>query len=197
MLDALFAVATWKVALASLIVIVVSTVVVDRLSPKEVIIKHLGPDYVSTDNPYRTEKKLWYSTARVSGMLGKYGDEDYAAHQRFILLHDLLYPLCYGIAGTYLLAFLCHWLTGPARLFALLPAATMLLDYGENFTMLGVVAHSRRYQQTPLTLLEVSRAFTIAKQVALLLSLLVLLIALIAFVASLLRPRPAGREAGG
>ena len=193
MLDALFAVVTWKVALAALAVIVVSTLVLGRYNPKDEIRARLGAAYVSTDNPYKTEKSLWYSTARVTAMLKLYEADDYRAHQKFILIHDLIYPLCYGIAGVYLLTFLSPWREGPARLLVLLPLVTMLLDYVENFTMLAVLAHFRKYQQTPPTLLEVSRAFTFAKHLALLLSLAALVIFSAAFVFSLFRTKPAAR----
>lgn len=193
MLDALFAVATWKVALAALAVIAVSTLVIGRYSPKEEIRGRLGTAYVSTDNPYKTEKTLWYDTARVTAMLGRYGADDYRAHQKFILIYDLIYPLCYGIAGVYLLAFLSPWHEGPARLLVLLPLVTMFLDYVENFTMLAVLSHARTHQRTPLALLEVSRAFTFAKHVTLFLSLAALVVFSAAFVFSLFRAQPGAR----
>jgi hypothetical protein len=190
MLDALFAVATWKVALAALAVIVVSTLVLGMRNPKDEIRGRLGAAYVATDNPYKTEKSLWYTTSRVTEMLKLYVEDDYRAHQKFILLYDLIYPLCYGIAGVYLLTFLSPWRQGPARLLVLLPLVMMALDYVENFTMLAVLAHFRRYQQTPLTLLEVSRAFTFAKHMVLFLSLAALIVFFAAFAFSFFRTKP-------
>lgn len=193
MLDALFAVATWKIALAAFVVFLLSSVALDRLSPKNAIRDDLKEHYVATDNPTKTEGSLRYSTSRVTEMLRRYDPErgHFEAHQRFILLYDLIYPLCYGLGGVYVLAFLCPWRTGWARWLVLLPLAAMLFDYVENFTMLAVITHFRQHQQAPLALLEVSRAFTVAKQLVLILLLGVLAVFLAGFVVSRFRARPA------
>jgi hypothetical protein len=191
MLDKVFAAATGKVALVALAVLLVSTYAIKNFSPKTGIAEALGKDYISTDNPPETEHALWYDTARVTNMLGRYKLEHYSAHERFILGHDLVYPLCYAIPLALLLAYLCPWRGGRARLLVLLPPAVMALDYVENFTMLAFLKNFRANPQTPLALLEVSRAFTFAKLCLLMLTFAVLLFFLIAFVASRFRARPA------
>ena len=193
MLDKVFAAATGKVALVAFAVLLVSTYAIKNFSPKEGIAEALGTDYVSTDNPPETEHALWYDTARVTNMLGKYKPEHYSAHESFILGHDLVYPLCYAIPGALLLAYFCPWRGGRARRLVLLPPAVLALDYVENFTMLAFLYRFRASQQTSLTLLEVSRAFTFAKLCLLLLWFAVMAFFVVAFAASRLRARPAAR----
>jgi hypothetical protein len=193
MLDKVFAAATGKVILVAFAVLLVSTYAIKNFSPKESIVEALGTDYISTDNPPETEHTLWYDTARVTNMLGKYKPEHYSAHESFILGHDLVYPLCYSIPGVLLLAYFCPWRSGGARRLVLLPLCVMALDYGENFTMLAFLYRFRASQQTSLTLLEISRVFTFAKLCLLLLSFAVMAFFVVAFIVSRLRARSATR----
>ena len=193
MLDKVFAAATGRVALIALAILLASTYAIKNFSPKEGIAEALGKDYVSTDNPPETEQSLWYGTARVTNMLGRYKPEHYGAHESFILGHDLVYPLCYATSGLLLLAYFCPWRVGRRRLLVLLPLAVMALDYVENFTMLAFLGRFRASQQTPLTLLEISRAFTVAKLCLLLLTFAVAAFFVVAFAVSRLRARTAAR----
>lgn len=190
MLDAIFAAATGKVVLIASVVFVLSSVALDRLNPKNGIRDDLREHYVATDNPTKTEGSLSYSTARVTQMLGRYEPKHYEAHESFILLYDLVYPLCYGIAGALLLAYLCPWRGGGARWLVLLPPAAMAFDYVENFTMLAFLRRFRANPDAPLALLEVSRAFTVAKQCLLILTLAALALFLFGSVVSRFRTRP-------
>ncbi|HKG15537.1 MAG TPA: hypothetical protein VKB12_19605 [Pyrinomonadaceae bacterium] len=195
MLDFIFAAATWKAALAALAVLLVSSYVIGKYNPKDEIERGLKGAYVSTDNPYKTEHTLWYDTARVTSMLGMYDEPEhypklYDAHRRFILRHDLVYPLCYGITGVILLAFFYPWRGGP-RWLVLLPLAAMAFDYAENFTMLAFLGRFRANPQTTLTLLELSRVFTFAKLCLLMLSFALFAFLFVAFVVTHLRARTA------
>jgi hypothetical protein len=169
MFDSLFAFATGKVVLVALAVLFISSFVLNYVNPKNRIKDDLGDDYVATDSTFR------YDTAKVIKMLGRYSPDDYEAHESFILRYDLIYPLCYGIPSLLLLAYFCPWRGGGPRWLVLLPLATMAFDYAENFTMLVFLRRFRANPQTPLTLLEVSRAFTNAKLCAIVLSFILLL----------------------
>lgn len=194
MLDFVFAHATRKAALAALAVLLVSTYVIRNHSPKDDISRALKGDYVSTDNPPDTEHTLWYDSARVTGMLKRYNEPAhypalYEAHERFILRHDLVYPLCYAIPCVFLLAYLYPRRGGP-RWLVLVPPAVMLFDYAENFTMLAFIRAFRANPQTPLKLLELSRAFTLTKLLLLMASFGLLALFLIMTVAARFRARP-------
>ena len=188
MLDSIFAAATGKVVIAAFAVFALSTLALD-LSPKNTISEDLQGHYVSTDNPPQTEGTLWYDTTRVVAMLKRYEPAHYAAHERFILRHDLVYPLCYSIPLVLILAYFCPRRGGRPRRLALLPMVVMAFDYAENFTMLAFLRRFRANPQTPLTLLEVSRVFTFVKLCLLLLSFAALAFFLTAFVASRFRSR--------
>lgn len=198
MLDKLFTFATWYVALASLLVLVVAMVLLTLSNPKQAIEKGLNRDYVATDSPFQTEGFHWYGydTARVVNMLTKYnGDPDhfYGLHERFILRHDLVFPVCYGLAFLFMLAYLQGQVGGVPRWVALvLPLAAVTFDYAENFTMLAFLRAFRRNPQAPLTLLEFSRAFTVAKWAAVMLTLIALGVLLVACIVSRFRTGPAG-----
>lgn len=195
MLDSVFVAATWKAALAAIVVLLASSYVLDKYSPKNEIQAALKDAYVSTDNPYKTECTLWYDTSRVTNMLRLYNEPKnypalYDAHRKFILRHDLVYPLCYAIPGIILFAFLYPWRGGP-RWLVLVPLAAMAFDYAENFTMLAFLGRFRANPETPLTLLELSRVFTLAKNCLILLSLTLLAVLLVASVINLVRARTA------
>ncbi|HVF66725.1 MAG TPA: hypothetical protein VM914_03625 [Pyrinomonadaceae bacterium] len=195
MLDPIFDASTWKVALAALAALLASTYFIGKYNPKDEIQAALKGAYVSTDNPYKTERTLWYDTGRVTDMLRLYNEPEhypalYDAHRKFILRHDLLYPLCYGIPGVILLAFLYPWGGGP-RWLVLVPLAAMVFDYAENFTMLAFLGRFRANPQTPLALLELSRVFTFAKNCLILLSLALLVVFLVGSVINLFRARTA------
>lgn len=191
MLDKIFAAATGRVALVALAVLLVSSYAIKNFSPKSDLAAELGAAYVSTDNPPETEGALWYDDARLSGMLGLYEPRHYDAHERFILLWDLLYPPLYAIPFVLLLAYLYPRRGGGPRPLVLLPLAVLAFDYCENFTMLALLRLFRASRQTPTALLELSRAFTVAK-LLLLLTLFALLAGFfVAFVVGRLRARTA------
>lgn len=185
MLDTLFANVTGKVALVALAVLLASTYVIRNYSPKRSIEDHLKDDYIATDSTFL------YDTGRVTKMLKRYEAADYEAHESFILRWDLVYPLCYGLSSILILAYFCPWRGGWARWLVLLPLVTMAFDYTENFTMLAFLRSFRLNQQTPLTLLEVSRVFTAAKILMIFISFAVLIIFVVGFVAAHLRARTA------
>lgn len=192
MLDKIFAAATGRVALVALAVLLVSSYAIKNFSPKGDLARDLGAAYVSTDNPPETEGALWYDAARLSDMLRLYEPRHYDAHERFILLWDLLYPPLYAIPLILLLAYLYPWRGGGGpRPLVLLPLAVLAFDYCENFTMLALLRLFRASRQTPPALLELSRACTVAK-LLLLLTLFALLAGFfVAFVVGRLRARTA------
>ena len=170
MLDAIFNAATGRVTLVAFILFVLSTVALDRLNPKNLIRKELKDDYVATDSTFL------YDTAKVTKMLARYEPRHYEAHESFILRYDLVYPLCYSIPSVLLLAFFYPWGGAGPRWLVLLPLAAMVFDYAENFTMLAFLRRFRADPQTQLKLLDVSRAFTVAKLSLLVLSLAILIL---------------------
>jgi hypothetical protein len=192
MLDRLFAAANWRAALIALVVLFASSYLLGKYSPKNVIAQDLKGAYISTDNPYQTERTLWYDTARVTAMLGKYNEPEhlpklYDEHEKFILRYDLVYPPCYAIPCVLLLAFFYPWNGGP-RWLVLLPLAAAVFDYAENFSMLFFIRGFRETpERPPLGLLELSRACTFAKLSLLLGSVAFLL--LFVFVGAHLRRR--------
>lgn len=190
MLDSIFATANGKVVIVAFAVLALSTLALD-LSPKNTIREDLKGAYVSTDNPPQTECALIYDTTRATAMLKSYEPVHYAAHERFILRHDLFYPLCYAIPLVLMLAYSCPWRGGWPRRLVLLPLAVMAFDYAENFTMLAFLRRFRANPQTPLALLELSRAFTVAKLLLLLAVFALLAGFFVAFVVRRLRARAA------
>lgn len=191
MLDKIFAAATGRVALVALAVLLASSYALKTFSPKNDLVRDLGPAYVSTDNPPETEGTLWYGAARLAGMFGLYEPRHYDAHERFILRWDLVYPLLYAIPLVLLLAYLFPWRGGGPRRLVLLPLAVMVFDYCENFTMLALLRSFRANARTPAALLELSRACTVAKLLLFLTVFLLLAGFFVAFVVGRLRARAA------
>ena len=191
--DRIFAAATGKVALAAFAVLLASSYVIKTFNPKNTIAADLGPAYVSTDNPPETEGALWYDPARVADMLRLYEPRHYDAHESFILRWDLVFPPFYAIPLALLLAYFYPWRRGGGALrrLALLPAAVLAFDYCENFTMLAFLRLFRANPQTPLTLLELSRASTVAKLLLLLAVFALLAFFVCASVVGRFRARPA------
>jgi hypothetical protein len=177
MLDKIFSLANGRAALAAFAVLFVSSVVLALINPKNEIQKDLGCDYVATDSTFL------YKIGRVKKMFERYDEPQFnrrhfAAHRRFILVHDLVYPLCYAIPSVILLAYFFPVLFpgrgGALRLMVLLPILAMLFDYAENFTMLNYLANYKQDSATPAGMLEVSRLLTAAKLSTLYLTLLIL-----------------------
>ena len=176
MVKAIFAAAGGRVTLIAFALLVASTLTLYFVNPKNEIKKGLGCDYVATDSTFL------YETGAVTKMLGKYQQrpEYYAAHESFIRVYDFVYPPFYAIPCALVLAYFFPVLFpgrgGWLRWLVLLPLAAMAFDYAENFTMLSFIRSFRDDPQTPLTLLEVSRAFTNAKLLLLLACDLILLV---------------------
>jgi hypothetical protein len=172
MLDTLFDAASGRVALVAFAVLFVATLVISFVNPKNKIRKDLKCDYVATDSTFL------YKIEDVTKMLGQYKPEHYEAHESFILVYDLVYPLCYAIPSVLILAYFFPALfpgsRGWTRLLVLLPLAAMFFDYAENFTMLAFLRNYRENPATPLKLLELSRLFTVVKLSLLLVSMLIL-----------------------
>jgi len=173
MLEAIFNAANGRVALAAFAVFFVATVALNFINPKNKIRKDLKCDYIATDSTFL------YDVDDVKKMLGQYKPEHYEAHESFILVYDLIYPLCYGIPSMLILAYFFPVLFpgkgGSLRLLVLLPVVAMLCDYAENFTMLAFLRSFRENPKTTLGLLYLSRTFTATKLSLILLSLIILL----------------------
>ena len=174
MVRALFAAADGRVTLVAFALLVAATLALYLSNPKNEIQRDLGDDYVATDSTFR------YETAAVTKMLGRYRPEHYRAHESFIRVYDFVYPPFYAIPCALLLAYFFPVLFpgrgGRLRWLVLLPLAAMAFDYAENFTMLSFLRSYRDDPLTPLTTLEVSRAFTNVKLLLLLVSDLILLV---------------------
>jgi len=174
MVKAIFAAATGRVTLIAFALLVVSTLTLSFVNPKNGIRDDLGGDYVATDSTFM------YETADVTKMLAKYRPEHYRAHESFIRVYDFVFPPLYAIPCALVLAYFFPVLFpgrgGWLRWLVLLPPAAMVFDYAENFTMLSFLQSYRDNPQTPLNVLEVSRAFTDAKLLLLLASDLLLLV---------------------
>ena len=168
MLDAIFAAASCRVALAAFIFLVLSSMAIGRHNPKNRIREDLKGDYVATDSTFL------YDTDKVTRMLARYEPRHYEAHERFILRDDLVYPILYSVTTILILAFFYPWGSAGPRWLVLLPLAAAVFDYAENFTMLAFLRRFRADPQTSLALLKVSRVFTVAKLSVLLLSLVLL-----------------------
>lgn len=183
MLDAIFTAATGKVTIIAFAVLVVATIALAIVNPKHKIREDLKSDYVSTDSDIK------FRIDDIKDMLKLYDKkperyedgtkpEHYKAHESFILVYDLIYPLCYAIPGVLLLAhfFPVTWRGGSLRLLVLLPLLAMIFDYAENFTMLFFLRRFRLNPETPLLLLKVSRTLTVMKWGVVVIILLILLI---------------------
>ncbi|MCA1620899.1 MAG: hypothetical protein LC795_16650 [Acidobacteria bacterium] len=194
MVKALFAAAGGRVTLIAFALLVAATLALYLVNPKNEIKRDLGADYVATDSTFL------YETSAVTKMLGRYRPEHYSAHESFVRVYDFVYPPFYAIPCALVLAYFFPVLFpgrgGGLRWLVLLPLAAMAFDYAENFTMLSFLRSYRADPLTPLTTLEVSRAFTNVKLLLLLVSDLVLLVfgalALIRLRRSLESPRPRG-----
>ena len=174
MVRAIFAAASGRVTLIAFALLVVATLALYLSNPKHEISEDLGCDYVATDSTFI------YETGAVTRMLAKYRPEHYRAHESFLRVYDFVFPPFYAIPCALLLAYFFPVLFpgrgGWLRWLVLLPLAAMAFDYAENFTMLSFLQSYRDNQQTPLTVLEVSRAFTNVKLGLLLVSDLILLV---------------------
>lgn len=180
MLNWLFAAANGRAALGALALLLVSTWLLGRASPKNKIIEKLGDAYVSTDMKFR------YDIEKAGKMFRLYKErpaeeqrELFEAHTRFLTFHDRIYPLCYAIPLVLLLAyFYPPQPPGAGRPFGalvLLPLLAMLFDYAENQTILSVLGSVETTGQVPVKALGWARRFTAAKIILLGASLLLLL----------------------
>lgn len=148
------------VALAAVAVFFGSFLLLSRTNPKDVVIKKLGGDYVSTDSRF-------YGFEKAARMFKLYKKEEnrefFAAHRRFILLHDLIFPPCYCIPLVLLLAYL-HPTGGRSFGWVMLaPLLAMLFDYAENFSVLSVLDAVERTEQVPSVTLRAAQVFTYLK----------------------------------
>ena len=163
MLNYIFNATSLTVAVISFVVFLVSSFVIDKTSPKNEIIsffkqQNAAKEYVSTDRTYA------YDLDKVRAMFARYERPHFAAHKRFILLHDLVYPLCYSIPGALILAYLLTVVSPGGhtdfRFLVLFPLLAAVADYAENFSM---YAYLSGYQDGSLGVLKFSRAMTMLK----------------------------------
>lgn len=145
------------VALAAVAVFFGSFLLLGRTNPKNGIEKELGDKYVSTDSTF-------YRTEKAAAMFMLYKERGlFAAHRRFILLHDLIFPPCYCIPLVLLLAYL-HPAAGRQYGWVMLaPLLAMVFDYSENFSILSVLSTVERTEQVPWATLRAAQVFTYLK----------------------------------
>lgn len=169
--------------LLALVILVGTSLLLDRFNPKNGIIERLGKDYFSTD------QTPFYSPQKLFDMLDRYSDEDRRAHVRFIYL-DLVYPLIYSVTAAILLAYLLP-VSLPALhakfpYLSLLPFAVAVFDYLENLSLLYILQHYRA--NAPLFgVARFSSAMTTSKLFLMYATAGLLLIGLVALVVGWLR----------
>ncbi|HEV2862073.1 MAG TPA: hypothetical protein VGX48_13775 [Pyrinomonadaceae bacterium] len=186
----IFTAAKGRVTLLAVALMVVSSLVLDCVNPKNKIRQELGGDYVSTDSEvYRIRcdsEGLACAWCRdkcgscVERMLARYSREHFDAHRSFIQLYDLVYPPFYALPLTLLLAYFFPVLfpgrDGFYRWLVLLPLAAMAFDYAENFTMLAAINHYEARRELLTTTLVYSNDFTFLKLTLLGVVMLILLV---------------------
>ena len=180
MLDYIFNAASLKVSVIMLVIFLASSFILYKTNPKNEIIEffkqqNAEKEYVATDLTFA------YDLDKVRAMFARYDKgPHFEAHKRFILLHDLVYPLCYSIPGALILAYLLTVVSPGGhrdfRFLVLLPLLAAVADYAENFSM---YAYLSSYPNGSLGVLKFSRAMTILK-ISLLITSSFLLFALLA-----------------
>ncbi len=166
------------VALCAALVLILSTLILGWVSPKEAIKARLKADYFSTDSTFG------YTPDDLYTMLDKYRtspSDEFDAHKTFIL-YDLIYPWFYAITAALLIAYLLPSLSADyrhMRFLTLLPVAAAVFDYLENITMYFIL---RSYPQRVPALVLVSRTMTMLKLVLIYATLFLILVGLVTII---------------
>lgn len=171
------------VAFLALTVLIVSTVALRVLNPKENIRERLEQTYHSPRNVVylSTDTIFLYDTTKLYRMLNAYTEQDYRDHYKFLRL-DFIYPFLYGISLAFIIAYLQRKLSpGDALPYLwLFPLAALLFDVAENAFMWQVLDEASLASRTNTTLeysrwVGFSRTMTCLKLICLTISLLLLI----------------------
>lgn len=194
-------IATARLALLALLVIIVSTLALGYFNPEKEIRKNVGNKYLSIGMTFGYKPDDLYT------MLDGFSEQN-TKDERFFLILDLIYPLLYGFAGAILLAYLQRVYDPAAEvrnhyLWAL-PLCAMVCDWGENISMLLIQGNYvkrtgglAQISNNIRWLTEFSRIMTMLKLLFIYASVLLVLISLFYLVVNLIKfglkePRPQG-----
>ncbi len=176
--------------LAALVVLVASTVALDRLTPLKEIKKRLGDKtYISTGMTFG------YRPADLYAMLDAYRDEsdrvkddakefDYYKAHRFFIALDMIYPLLYSVSLAVMLGCLLPYAAphehAKIHYLTLVPLLAAVFDYLENLSLLAVInGHEADHTARHNGLAAFSSAMTTAKLALLYATLFVVVVGLI------------------